>query len=49
MYQTKPALPETTRAAEPFGARQGDSPGGSRMVSIILFSAAEPNGEETNL
>jgi hypothetical protein len=36
MYQTKPALPETTRAAAQCGERQGYFPGGSRMASILL-------------
>jgi hypothetical protein len=36
MYNTKPALPEMTRAAEQFADRQGYSPGGSRVASMLL-------------
>jgi len=36
MYNTKHDLPEKTRAAEQYGDRQGDSPGGARVASLFL-------------
>jgi hypothetical protein len=36
MYNTKHDLPEMTRAVKQCGARQGYSPGGSRVASMLL-------------
>jgi hypothetical protein len=49
MYNTKHDLPEKTRAAEQFGDRQGYSPAGARMASLILSPLQNAPARKPNL